>query len=142
MGGSSNADDLNALTEVLRPLVERHGKDRIKQALKQINPPRKPGRPKGAKYSDPDFKLMLEARHLYLYGRFCGDSVNVREPVRTPHAAIQRAVERFWPESRGTASTQKHVVRRLFKRLREDPLFAPFNRIVRRPGLPTIWELK
>ena len=118
-------DDQDALIEVLRPLVERHGRERIEQALRQIAP-RKRG-PKGPQYSDAE--LMQEAYHLYETGRFYGDPDSTYKGKRTTHralrrkgkrttnGALRRTVEKFCPEHRREA-----VLRRLWTRFRKKPL--------------------
>lgn len=106
-------DDQDALMEVLRPFVERYGRERIEQALKQIAP-RKRG-PKGPQYSDAE--LMQEAYHLYETGRFYGDPDSTYKGKRTTHGALRRTVEKFCPEHRREA-----VLRRLWTRFRGKPL--------------------
>jgi hypothetical protein len=109
MGG----DDLDALIEVLRPLVERHGRERIEQALRQISP-RARGRPR---YSDD--RLMLEALYLWQTGRFYNDPNSAYEPVKSTNAALWRTVEKFWSVRLGASKEAVH--RRLWTRFQNTP---------------------
>ena len=107
-------DDQDALIEVLRPLVERYGRERIEQALKQIAP-RKQGRPKGTtEYLEGDKVLMLAAydEFLGMYARFHRDQAG-RHPKPTTRGALMRVVKRAWPECRGGADTPEAVAKRL-----------------------------
>ncbi len=101
------------LVEALHPLLERYGRERIEQAIKQIAP-RKRG-PKGPKYSDSE--LMQEAHYLYEMGHFCGDPDSIYKGKRTTHGALRRTVEKFCPVHRHNA-----VLRRLWTRFRRETL--------------------
>jgi hypothetical protein len=113
-------DDQDALIEALHPLVERYGRERIEQALKQIAP-RKQGRPKGpTKYLEGDKVMMLAASDEYLRMRvrFHRDPAG-RHPKPSTYRALKFVAEEAWadpehPERRGYAApTPKAIVARL-----------------------------
>jgi hypothetical protein len=115
MGGGNR----DALKKAIRALRRQYcGNSPVEQALKQLDPRRKRGRPKGTtQYLEINAALLLEAYDLYRYG----DPKGAYKPVRT-HKALVRTVERHWPECRGGADTIKNAVRRIYKQFRREPL--------------------
>ena len=133
MGGG----DQDALKKAIRALAKQHrGNSLVERALKQLDPPRKRGRPKGTtKYLESDAGLVLEAYYLYQTGHFFGDQKGANEPVRSTNEALVRTVGREWPKGRGGAGTTKNVVKRIRTRFRKEPL-------ARIAGAPEGVELK
>jgi hypothetical protein len=113
-------DEQTALIEALHPLVERYGRKRIEQALKQIAP-RKRGRPKGAKYLKGDAALIMEAYDEYvnMLIRFDRDPAG-RHPKPSTHRALKLVAEKAWTDSkrRGGAGTSKALIKRLLTRFK------------------------
>ena len=122
-------DDQDALIEALRPLVERYGRERIEQALKQIAP-RKQGRPKGTtEYLEGDKVLMLAAydEYLRMLVRFHRDPAR-RHPKPTTYGALKRVAERAYKRCRGGASTADALVRRLRTRFKKPEPASPSSK--------------
>ena len=116
-------DNQDALIEVLRPLVERHGRERIEQALRQICPPAR-GRPKGtAPYLNSDKALMLAAydEFLRMYARFHRDLAG-RHPRPTTPGALMRVAKRAFErrEYDGSVNTPEALARRLDTRFTKE----------------------
>ena len=111
------AGDKRALLAALQALVERHGRAQVEQAWRQGSPPKRRGRPPGAKYFDTDKELMLMAYSEYvdMVARFHRDPAG-RHPKPTTYAALKAVAERAWaerPEWRGEASNPEALVKRL-----------------------------
>ncbi|MGA7327853.1 MAG: hypothetical protein WBX25_26060 [Rhodomicrobium sp.] len=116
-------DDQDALMEALRPFVERHGPDWVKQAVERALPSKRGRKPGSSPYLDTDSELILEAFYLYQTGRFYGDLDSICKPVKTGYEALLLTAKRFWserPEWCGNASTPENLVSRLLTRFKKD----------------------